>query len=358
MSDEISAIGDATMAGLAARAVEPGHGSAQSHHHARCLNCGNFLSGTYCSGCGQSGHIHRSIGAFWHDLMHGVLHFEGKLWRTLPMLAWRPGDLTRRYINGERARFFSPLALFLFTVFITFAVFNMLGTGEGPAVADAPDRTESRVSARTAVADLDRQIADARIQIAAARAAGRPTGDLEDDVRGMEGARALAGRIAQGAPATDPYDPRTLDFGTGVPMIDQAVAKAQRDPALLFYKLQSNAYKFAWALIPLSAPFLWLMYPFSRRFGLYDHLVFVTYSISFMLILLIIMRLLAAAGITDGPIFAAPVLYAPVHIYRQLRGTYRSSRIGALLRAILLTLFAFVTLFLFMAGLLAMGLFG
>lgn len=50
----------------------------------------------------------------WHDLLHGLLHFEGKIWRTLPLLAWWPGELTRRYIEGARARFVSPMALFLF----------------------------------------------------------------------------------------------------------------------------------------------------------------------------------------------------------------------------------------------------
>ena len=54
--------------------------------------------------------------------LHGVLHFEGKIWRTLPLLAWKPGELTRRYIDGERARFVSPIALFLFSVFLMFAV--------------------------------------------------------------------------------------------------------------------------------------------------------------------------------------------------------------------------------------------
>ena len=65
--------------------------------------------------------------AFCHDLLHGVLHFEGKIWRTLPMLAWRPGELTRRYIDGERARFVSPIALFLFCVFLMFAVASLTG---------------------------------------------------------------------------------------------------------------------------------------------------------------------------------------------------------------------------------------
>ena len=66
------------------------------------------------------------------DFVAGIVNFEGKFWRTLPMLAWCPGDLTRRYIAGERARFISPIALYLFSVFLMFAVLNLtgaLGTG-------------------------------------------------------------------------------------------------------------------------------------------------------------------------------------------------------------------------------------
>uniref|UniRef100_UPI0013D512C6 DUF3667 domain-containing protein n=1 Tax=Enterobacter hormaechei TaxID=158836 RepID=UPI0013D512C6 len=66
------------------------------------------LVGSHCHNCGQAGHVHRSLSAIGHDILRGVFHFEGKLWRTLPMLAWRPGELTRRYIDGERARFVSP----------------------------------------------------------------------------------------------------------------------------------------------------------------------------------------------------------------------------------------------------------
>lgn len=38
-----------------------------------------------------------------------------------------PGRLTRRYIDGERVKFVSPMALFLFTVFLMFAVFAFTG---------------------------------------------------------------------------------------------------------------------------------------------------------------------------------------------------------------------------------------
>lgn len=90
-----------------------------------------MLAGEFCHCCGQKAHVHRTLSAFWHDLLHGVLHFEGKIWRTLPLLGWKPGDLTLRYIEGERARFVSPVALFLFTVFLMFAVFSVAGPDIG-----------------------------------------------------------------------------------------------------------------------------------------------------------------------------------------------------------------------------------
>ena len=126
---DLEAVGDAATGAALATVVEPRTGTGEDGHtHERmCLNCGAELTGNYCHACGQRAHVHRTLKAFWHDLLHGVLHFEGKTWRTLPMLAWRPGELTRRYIEGERAKFVSPLAMFLFSVFLMFAVFNLLG---------------------------------------------------------------------------------------------------------------------------------------------------------------------------------------------------------------------------------------
>src|SRR5215212_1678685 len=120
----IEGIGEAVTGGMIAHAVEPDHGEAGPHDEA-CLNCGAELEGAYCHRCGQKGHVHRTLAGFWHELVHGVFHFDGKIWRTLPLLAWRPGELTRRYVAGERARFVSPIALFLFTVFLMFAVFSL-----------------------------------------------------------------------------------------------------------------------------------------------------------------------------------------------------------------------------------------
>ncbi len=183
MSDIFEGLGTATEGGLFARALEPDSGARNPHpdQPEKCLNCGTALTGAYCHACGQQGHIHRTIGAFMHDLLHGALHFEGKLWRTLPMLAFRPGALTRRYIEGERARFVSPMALFLFGVFLMFAVFQMLGftaptdlSGDEvieATVVEARDAAASEIAAteeRLANADLteqERSAAEERILV-------------------------------------------------------------------------------------------------------------------------------------------------------------------------------------------------
>ena len=43
-------------------------------------------------------------------------------------------------------------------------------------------------------------------------------------------------------------------------------------------------------------PFVWLLFPFSRRFRLYDHTMFVTYSLCFMSLLVVAGVILQAIG--------------------------------------------------------------
>ncbi|MFY8196726.1 MAG: DUF3667 domain-containing protein, partial [Novosphingobium sp.] len=114
----------------AARTVEPSAGEyAGDHghtHESACLNCGTALVGSHCHACGQAAHVHKTLGAFFHDLLHGVFHFEGKIWRTLPLLITKPGKLTREYIDGRRASYVSPIALFLFCMFLLFTAINSM----------------------------------------------------------------------------------------------------------------------------------------------------------------------------------------------------------------------------------------
>ena len=207
--------------------------------------------GPYCAACGQKAHVHRSVRAFFQDFIQGLLNFEGKIWRTLPMLAWRPGDLTRRYIAGERARFISPAALYLFTVFAMFAVLNLTGQ-LAPGTAPIPEARP-----QTGIAEDQAEIASLQVQRDAAVEAGRNTSnidrkiakDKEDiaDIRNVLRAKAISARGRKVGP------PRWL-----------ALHQERADnPQLVAMKAQDAASKFSWLLIPISVPFLWLLFPFA-----------------------------------------------------------------------------------------------
>lgn len=316
--------------------------------------------------------MHRSVGAFFHDLAHSVLHFEGKIWRTLPLLAWHPGQLTRRYIAGERARFVSPLALFLFSVFLMFATLNMVGSpmdfaGDGRSAGLEDAGREVAAERVEAERKLDRLTGE----LAAARESGAPTAALERRLTAERTENALRERAAAAALRGASGEEAEEDGGnqgfnvlseTGWKALDDAVDKAERNPSLLLYKLQANAYKFSWALVPISLPFLWILFLHRRRyrrdFDAYDHLVFITYSIAFMSLFAIALSLLRSVGLSDGIIGTAFMLVPPVHIYRQLRGAYSLSRTSALWRTLVLLVFTAFTTSLFLVLLTVLGVFG
>lgn len=345
---EFDAAGDLVTGTLLGRAVERERGGGGDHEPGICLNCGTQLVGPHCHRCGQVGHVHRTIGAIWHEILHGVVHFEGKLWNTLPLLTFRPGELTRRYIFGERAHFVSPMAMFLFSVFTMFAVLQIMGVSP-PAEFGTPAQVEQglqfpRKNTEQALADARQSRAKVEAGSERAKALDKKIAKLSDDLIELERIPAAVGGRT-GLPS---------GFKTGWPRLDKGIAKMEKNPGLALYKLQTNSYKFSWALIPLSIPFVWAMFLWRPRFKGYDHAVFVTYSLAFMSLLFIVLMIASALGVPSNVIATVATFAPPVHIFFQLKGAYRQPGWKALLRtfALLVSITFIVTLF----GLLLLGL--
>ncbi len=360
MSGELAAAADIITGAAVARAVEPNAGEGKDLSDI-CLNCGTALLGTHCHICGQKAKAHRTLSAFGHDILHSVLHFDGKIWRTLPMLFWRPGELTRRYVHGERAKFVSPLALFLFSVFLTFAVFSWLSHGNKGAEDLGAGTTKVEISTPEFAAEqrkLRDDIARLEKDILAARAAGKPTQALEQELKSDKLTLQLMGTAANSfgnaANDADGYQFTGLEF-PGAAYLKNAVETAKKNPQLLFYKMQSNAYKYSWALIPISVPFVWLLFFWRRRFKMFDHAVFVTYSLTFMMLLALICGILISFGPTEPIGGLLLIFYPPIHMYRQLHRAYETSRFGAFWRMCLLSVFAMTALTLFAVLVVAIG---
>lgn len=340
---EFDAIGDAVTGGLLARAVEPHAGEVDSGHthEKNCLNCGTKLIGPFCSACGQKAHIHRSVRAFFQDFLSSLFNLEGKMWRTLPMLAWRPGEMTRRYIAGERARFISPIALYLFTVFAMFAVLNFTGTLGGHGKNLKNDLQTDIAENQTKIAKLE---ADRGIAVAA----GKDVTNIDRKIAKRKADIAETQKVISGQAFS------TGDAGDETPsFIRPFIENARDNPDLVSMRVQDAASKYSWLLIPFSVPFMWLLFPFRRRFNTYDHTVFVTYSLSFMMLLVVAGGLLIEVGM---PGLASLLFFVPpLHMYRHLKQTYELGRFSAIMRTMALLTFAFIAAGLFLAASVAIG---
>lgn len=77
-----------------------------------CKNCNNHFEGNFCNNCGQAANIHKlNMHFIWHDLQHGLFHFDNGIFDTIKQLLTKPGHTIREFINGKRVKHFKPLSL-------------------------------------------------------------------------------------------------------------------------------------------------------------------------------------------------------------------------------------------------------
>lgn len=377
MSDALEAAGGLVEASLAARQLEGGRaGAGAAAADAVCRNCGAALTGRYCQECGQAAQLHRSL---LHLGEEKLFHFDPKGWRTLALLAVRPGLLTRRYIDGQRRRYVSPLGLFLFTVFLMFFAASLTSgassSGAGGDIVkvkvavdgdlekaqravERAQRQLDRAQARDGNVDDAREtLVDARAEVASLKVAAAAMGRAASSVQaasaaaasGASAASAAGGDVAAGPPAVPAWAEALRDspVNTGHPRLDAAVRHAADNPELAIYKLKNTAYKFSFMLVPISLPFLWLMFFWRRGVTMYDHAVFSLYSLSFMSLLLVVLLGLSKLHL-GGVVPWLATFLPPLHMGAQLRGTYALGIWGTLWRTFALLIVAGITLTLFL----------
>jgi len=404
MSGEMEAAGAAITAGLAASAIDS---DKRGHHdvHGACPNCGAAIDGKFCAVCGQPAHLHRTLGHMVEEFLHGIIHFDTRAWRTLPLLAFRPGTLTHAYIHGKRAKYISPLAIFLLTVFTMFFVFAF--TGDMVVNANTEEAAIEMEEARANVAQLRVESTEADAALLAARAdlaaipatvtaddplrvaASDKVADAEElaedkarDIRIVERTIATLERVIADAPVTVGEDGVTqstkitgldvfydqvaeaarageIQVNTGFKSVDKKILEKLQNPELAVYKIQNTAYKFSFLLVPISLPFMWLLFVWRRGVTLFDHAVVVLYSLSYMSLLFVVGALTAmwAAGIFEV-VMSIITLAIPVHMYFHIKGAYSLSWFSALWRTAFLLVFCVLALSLFFLAIVVLGLTG
>jgi Protein of unknown function (DUF3667). len=92
-----------------------------------CLNCGHPLdiSDKYCPNCSQANSTKKlTLKDFVDEFFSSVINYDSRLLKTLSALLWRPGAITRDYINGKRVSYTNPFRFLLSLAFIYFLMFT------------------------------------------------------------------------------------------------------------------------------------------------------------------------------------------------------------------------------------------
>lgn len=99
----------------------------------RCKNCKNQFSGKFCNNCGEK-IIEESDFSIKNIIAQGVdliTNLDSKFFKTIKLLLFFPGSLTKKYVTGVRVPYMKPLQIFvianvLFFIFLSdVAVFRV-----------------------------------------------------------------------------------------------------------------------------------------------------------------------------------------------------------------------------------------
>lgn len=92
-----------------------------------CLNCGEAVMGRYCHNCGQTSGAHnRSLWLFVQEFFEEFFRLDSKFLRSIVPLLTKPGFLTQEWVAGRRAKYITPLKLYVTLSAVCFLAISLV----------------------------------------------------------------------------------------------------------------------------------------------------------------------------------------------------------------------------------------
>lgn len=104
-----------------------------------CLNCKQPISDNdnFCSNCGQvNDELPLSIKQFISEFFAGFFSFDSRFLKTFVPLLFKPGKVSKDYIEGKRRRYVNPFQLYLHVTILFFLVLGLFMAIEGYKISE------------------------------------------------------------------------------------------------------------------------------------------------------------------------------------------------------------------------------
>jgi hypothetical protein len=286
-----------------------------------CANCGARLTGKYCSACGQRHHDH-PVHDFWHftsEALEDLTHADSRLWQTLTALLFRPGFLTREFLEDRRARYLPPVRLYLVVSVIFFVIVGL----------------DSRISKAYVVLSYNGNAFHYQVV---------PAGNVPGPLAGTQTPTAAAskpGGLATLAPTPAARQHLCEQTGTYIeqhmgwlarfgPRVVQSCLTGLTAGGVKHYDevVERNLERAMFLFLPLLALAMKPLYLRPRRHYI-EHLLFFLHSHAFLFVALgvsTLVGMITSSRLVVGPVDMALTIYVPIYFYLALRRVYGQGR--------------------------------
>ncbi len=273
------------------------------HRHAmQCRNCGYELSGPFCPSCGQP--VKTFMRAVWglvYEMLDEFFSFDSRAFNTFPPLLLRPGFLTNEYIAGRRARYVSPLRLYLLVSIVFFLALAFLAIDEGQFqdvnvnIVEEDNATQTVDVLAKAMLQLERNLDNQDEE------SSEGTQATIDALRSeLETARQ---HVAENEAGEEKADEEELGLWSIFSWDKEQFERYGRthgqrvadNPERFIDKLFGALPQMMFLLLPVFALLLKLFYAFSKRFYT-EHLIVALQSHSFLFLAFLILLLVSVSS--------------------------------------------------------------
>ncbi|GAB2768168.1 DUF3667 domain-containing protein [Salinimicrobium soli] len=118
-----------------------------------CLNCHHPLdiSDTYCPNCSQLNSTKKlAFNDFFNEFFAGIFAYDSRVYRTLGVLLFKPGKISKDYIEGKRVRYANPYRFYLSASILFFLAWSLThdfdDTFEVPSETDIPREEQVKMT--------------------------------------------------------------------------------------------------------------------------------------------------------------------------------------------------------------------
>ncbi|MDX1459443.1 MAG: DUF3667 domain-containing protein [Xanthomonadales bacterium] len=326
-----------------------------------CLNCGTGLRGPFCYYCGQPDrNFLRFFPSLLREFFEDFLDMDSRFVRTLKPLMFKPGRLTRDYLDGRRFRYTPPMRLYIFSSIAFFVIAALISTNAARESVESfnSNSTGQQLSeeqaqrAREALEDMPPELRD-QLNLDLDQL-------IEDAASGPDEAATAEQKRAEGPsnqwfqvegiqvndepwdPVTNPVElpwvPQWIDDWINRELEDSP-AKAEeinRNPDVIIEQVFDLLPATMFVLLPVVALLFKFWYLFARRYYI-EHLIFALHNHAFLFVALLLI-LLSAVGriwaqarglgwLDEGLhwFLVAVAIWIPLYLFISLRTVYRQN---------------------------------